>query len=68
MLLVVPLSDEDAEDLATWHAVVRQDDHSLTDRFLSLVLRVPHKGMAWLAHCWQDLLFLGQPDVSYNFV
>ena len=59
-----PLSAEDAEDMGTWNAVIRQDEHSLTLRFLSLVLRLPDKGLSWLAHCWRDLLFLGQPEVS----
>ncbi|MEF2231626.1 MAG: glycosyltransferase [Pseudodesulfovibrio sp.] len=64
MLLAMPLADGDAEDMGTWYAVVRQDDHALTLRFLSLVLGIPNKGLAWLAHCWQDLLFLGRPDVT----
>lgn len=60
---VSPLGDDDVEAMETWHALARQDERSLIFRFLTMALGDPHKGLAWLGHCWQDLLFLGMPEV-----
>lgn len=58
------LDDADGEAMDTWYALARQDDRALILRFLTLVLRDPAKGLAWLAHCWQDLLFLPWPEIA----
>jgi GT2 family glycosyltransferase len=64
-LLRVPcLTEEDGETMDTWYALARQDDRSLILRFLTLVLRDPAKGLAWLGHCWQDLLFQERPELA----
>lgn len=63
LLLVTPLADDDGETKDTWYALVRQDDRSLILRFLAVVLGDPKKGLTWLGHCWQDLLFLGRPEI-----
>lgn len=62
MASVKPLDGDDAEAIRTWYALVRQDDHTLTMEFLALVLPSP-QGLAWLGHCWQDMLFLNMPEI-----
>jgi len=57
-----PLDENDTEALETWYALVRQDDRTLILRFLAVVLASP-KGLAWLGHCWQDMLFLNTPEI-----
>lgn len=59
-----PPEQADAEAAATWHALVRGDDHDLTLHFLTLTLRDPLRWPAWLRHCWQDLLFLNRPELA----
>lgn len=58
-----PLDESDTERTQTWHALARQDDRSLILRFLMVVLGDPAKGLAWLNHCWQDLIYLGVPEI-----
>lgn len=58
-----PLDDGDTEIMQTWHATVRQDDKALILRFLTLVLGNSAKPLAWLGHCWQDMLYLGMPEI-----
>jgi len=60
----LPPEQADAEAAATWHTLVRGDDHELTLRFLTLTLRDPLRWPAWLRHCWQDLLFLNRPELA----
>lgn len=63
-LSTVPtLEDDDREHMDTWYALARQDDHRLILRFLTVLLADPVKGLAWLGHCWQDLIYLGNPDI-----
>jgi len=57
------LNDTDTETMETWHALVRQEDRSLLLRFLAVVLADSTKGLSWLGHCWQDMLFLGRPEI-----
>jgi len=59
-----PLDESDAESMDTWYALVRQDDMGLILRFLKVMLGNPKKGLAWLHHCWQDMIHLGLPDIS----
>ncbi|MUM76290.1 glycosyltransferase [Pseudodesulfovibrio sp. F-1] len=59
-----PPEQADREAAATWHTLVRGNDHELTLRFLTLTLRDPLRWPAWLRHCWQDLLFLNRPDLA----
>lgn len=61
---VPPLDDSDRESMETWYALVRQDDRSLILRFLMVTLGHPVKGLAWLHHCWQDMIHLGQPEIG----
>lgn len=56
------LDDTDSETMDTWYALVRQDDRALLIRFLTVVLGSP-KGLSWLHHCWQDMLFLNIPEI-----
>ncbi len=60
---VPPLGEDDAESTQTWYALARQDDRALILRFLAVVLGDPTKGLAWLNHCWQDLIYLGIPEI-----
>ncbi|QJB57152.1 glycosyltransferase family 2 protein [Pseudodesulfovibrio sp. zrk46] len=53
----------DPEHMDTWYALARQDDRSLILRFLTVMLSQPTNGIAWLAHCWQDLIHLGKPEI-----
>lgn len=55
---------ESGETTDTWHELARQDDRSLILRFLTAALSNADTGLAWLGHCWQDLLFLNQPELS----
>lgn len=57
------LDDADTEIMQTWYATARQDDRSLILRFLTLVLANSPKPLAWLGHCWQDMLYLGMPEI-----
>jgi GT2 family glycosyltransferase len=57
------LGEADTELMDTWYALARQDDRSLTLRFLAVVLADPNKALAWLHHCWQDLIYLGKPEI-----
>jgi GT2 family glycosyltransferase len=53
----------DADAVNAWHALARGSDLKLILRFLTVVMREPVKGLAWLRHCWQDLLFLNRPEL-----
>ncbi|MDD3311990.1 glycosyltransferase [Pseudodesulfovibrio sp.] len=64
LLRATPLADADGEAMDAWYALARQDDRGLILRFLTLVLRDPDKGLSWLGHCWNDLLFLDRPEVG----
>ena len=57
------LDETDGESMDTWHALVRQDDRALILRFLAVVLTDPNKAFSWLHHCWQDLIYLGKPEM-----
>jgi len=57
------LGDDDTEAKETWYALARQDDKSLILRFLVIMLGDESKGLAWLGHCWQDLIYLGMPEI-----
>lgn len=57
------LDESDVQRIDEWYALVRQDEWSLVLRFLVNTLGHPQKGMAWLAHCWQDLLHFGRPEL-----
>jgi len=56
------LGPEDGDTTDTWYALARQTDRALILRFLAVTLGSP-KALSWLAHCWQDLLFLNMPEI-----
>ena len=63
-LATLPELDEaNNETMDTWYALARQDDRALILRFLTIVLADPNKGLTWLNHCWQDLIYLGKPEI-----
>ena len=57
------LDDADADIMETWYATARQDDRALILRFLTIALAKSAKPLAWLGHCWQDMLYLGLPEI-----
>ncbi len=57
------LDDNDSEHMDTWYALARQDNHALIIRFMTVLLADPAKGLRWLGHCWQDLIYLGVPEI-----
>ncbi|MCG2734361.1 glycosyltransferase family 2 protein [Pseudodesulfovibrio aespoeensis] len=59
-----PLGDSDAEAVAAWHTLARGNDLPLILRFLAAVMRDRVKGLSWLRHCWQDLIFLNRPELA----
>lgn len=56
-------TEQDDENLATWHALARQEDLGLTLRFLKVVLGNVQTGMTWLEYVWQDLIHMGRPEI-----
>ncbi|WP_419785153.1 glycosyltransferase family 2 protein [Pseudodesulfovibrio sp.] len=64
LLRAAPLGESDGEAMDTWYALARQEDHSLTLRFLTITLRDQTKGLSWLGHCWNDLIFLDREEIG----
>lgn len=64
-LASLPALDEtDTDNTQLWHTLARQDDYGLIIRFLTIVLGDTAKGLTWLGHCWQDLIYLPKSEIA----